>query len=83
MGRYEFLDQSAGSAALCIANGECSGLSSPSQIVAKLRQDAKTKTGSDPNVTGYYGFTYDPNSPFDMDNGNTRYYGYLEYVGGY
>jgi subtilisin family serine protease len=73
----------AGTAALCIANGKCSGLSSPSDIVAKLREDAKTKTGSDPNVTGYYGFKDDPNSPIVMDNGDTRYYGYLEHAGGY
>jgi adhesin HecA-like repeat protein len=73
----------AGTAALCIANGKCSGLSSPSQIVAKLRGDAKTKTGSNPNVAGYYGFKDDPNSPIKIDDTKNRYYGYVMYAGGY
>ncbi len=58
----------AGTAALCIASGACSGLS-PGQIIAKLRNDAAARPAS-------YGFTDDPNSP----NGN-RYYGHLEHVG--
>jgi subtilisin len=59
----------AGTAALCIANGTCSGL--PSDIIVKLRNDAAAQPAS-------YGFTGDPNSPI-----NTRYYGHLVYAGGY
>lgn len=61
----------AGTAALCIASGACSGLT-PSQIVAKLRNDAAAQPTS-------YGFTYFSNSP----NDTTRYYGSLGYAGGY
>jgi len=79
----------AGTAALCIAkrdvdgngtfepNGPCTGMT-PSQVISKLRSDAAARTGSDSSVSGYYGFTDDPNTP----NGS-RYYGYLEYAGGY
>jgi subtilisin len=59
----------AGTAALCIAKGGCSG--SPSAIISKLRSDAAARPAS-------YGFAGDPNSP----SGN-RYYGYLVYAGGY
>ncbi len=59
----------AGTAALCIASGGCSG--SPSAVITKLRNDAAARPAS-------YGFVGDPNSP----NGN-RYYGYLVYAGGY
>lgn len=59
-----------GTVALCIASGACAGLT-PSQIIAKLRADAASRPAS-------YGFVGDPNSPI----GN-RYYGYLEYAGGY
>jgi subtilisin len=79
----------AGTAALCIAkrdvdgngtfetNGPCTGMT-PSQVISKLRSDAAARTGSDNSVSPYYGFTDDPNTP----NGS-RYYGYLEYAGGY
>ncbi len=60
----------AGTVALCIGSGACAGLS-PSQIMARLRNDAAAQPAS-------YGFTDDPNSP----NGD-RYYGYLVYAGGY
>ena len=59
----------AGTAALCISSGKCSG--TPAQIMGTLRSDAQSRPAS-------YGFTNDPNSP----NGN-RFYGYLGYAGGY
>ncbi|MUL38315.1 S8 family peptidase [Gloeocapsopsis dulcis] len=61
----------AGTAALCIASGACSGLT-PNQIIAKLRSDAAAQPTN-------YGFTYFSNSP----NDTTRYYGSLGYAGGY
>ncbi len=60
----------AGTVALCIGAGPCAGLT-PGQIMAKLRSDAAAQPAS-------YGFTGDPRTPI----GN-RYYGYLDYVGGY
>ncbi len=60
----------AGTAALCIATGKCSGMT-PSQVMSKLWVDAAAQ------IPGY-GFKDDPKSP----NG-TRYYGYLVYAGGY
>jgi subtilisin family serine protease len=59
----------AGTAALCIASGKCSG--TPAQVIAKLRTDASARPAS-------YGFANDPRSP----SGN-RFYGYLGYAGGY
>jgi subtilisin family serine protease len=59
----------AGTAALCIATGQCTG--TPTTILQKLRSDAALRPAS-------YGFKDDPNSP----NG-THYYGYLAYAGGY
>ena len=59
----------AGTAQLCIA-GPCAGMT-PTQVRARLRSDAAAQPES-------YGFKDDPNSP----NGS-RYYGYLEYAGGY
>ncbi len=66
----------AGTAALCISSLNCTG--GPSDIMKKLRTDAANQPTS-------YGFDDDPNdpNPFVMDNGNTRYYGHLEYAGGY
>ena len=58
----------AGTAALCIQNGACAGLT-PRQVIQKLRLDAErynTTTG-----TGY-GFAGDPQRPTPG-----RYYGYL------
>jgi hypothetical protein len=43
-----------------------------------LRDDANTRSGSNPDVEGYYGYTDDPNIPK-----GARYYGYLAYVGDY
>lgn len=60
----------AGTVALCIGSGACTGMT-PSQIIAKMRNDAAARPAS-------YGFTDDPNSP----NGS-RYYGHLVYAGGY
>ena len=65
----------AGTAALCIAGGDCSGLA-PQQILEKLRNDAQQK--SDLAVTPYYGFTGDPNRPIGV-----LYYGHLEFAGDY
>jgi subtilisin family serine protease len=59
----------AGTAALCIATGNCTG--DPATIMQKLRSDAAAQPPS-------YGFTGDPNSP-----SGTRYYGNLAYAGGY
>jgi subtilisin len=59
----------AGTAALCLASGKCSG--TPAQVMATLRGDAQKQLAS-------YGFTNDPRSP----SGN-RFYGYLGYAGGY
>jgi subtilisin len=67
----------AGTAALCIATGACSG--SPSNVLAKLRNDAAAQPA-------YYGFVGDPNNPLPPSGGpnpKTRYYGYLVYAGGY
>ena len=59
----------AGTAALCIATGNCPG--TPSNVAGKLRQDA--------SVQGYaYGFEGDPHNPV-----NGKYFGYLVYAGGY
>ncbi len=62
-----------GTAALCIAVGACTG--SPATIMAKLRGDAAAQPAS-------YGFVGDPNHPISA-GGQTRYYGYLVYAGGY
>jgi subtilisin len=59
----------AGTAALCIGTGQCTG--TPSTVINKLRFDASTQ-GVD------YGFSGDPHSPI-----GDRYYGYLIRAGGY
>jgi subtilisin family serine protease len=59
----------AGAAALCIANGLCSG--TPSANIGQLRFDASVQPLG-------YGFTGDPTTPIAG-----RYYGYLVYTGGY
>lgn len=62
----------AGTVALCLSSATCSG--TPAQIASKLRTDAQNADGSNT-----YGFVQDPNSsPI-----TGRYYGYLEYAGGY
>jgi subtilisin family serine protease len=64
----------AGTAALCIGFGACSG--GPSQVIAKLRNDAAAQATS-------YGFVGDPNAPVTDGQGRTLYFGYLVYAGGY
>ncbi len=59
----------AGTAALCIATGNCPGR--PSDVMGKLRVDAALHSAG-------YGFAGDPNSPI-----GDRYFGYLIYAGGY
>ena len=59
----------AGTAALCIASGKCTG--GPTDIMSKLRTDAAARPAS-------YGFAGDPHT---VPAGT--YYGYLEYTGGY
>ena len=68
----------AGTAALCIAVGACTG--SPSQVISKLRSDAAARSAS-------YGFAGDPHNPITVNGGpggtKTLFYGYLAYAGGY
>jgi subtilisin len=59
----------AGTAALCIATGNCTG--TPANIMNTLRSDAAAQPST-------YGFLGDPNQPV-----GARYYGHLEYAGGY
>jgi subtilisin len=63
----------AGVAALCIATGECAGLS-PSQVIEKLRADAAKYNGAKKT----YGFDGDPLRPIP-----SRYYGYLIHAADY
>ena len=63
----------AGTAALCIATGKCTG--TPAQIIQKLVADARTYNLANPG----YGFVGDPLRPF----GDGRYYGYLIRAGLY
>ena len=63
----------AGTAALCIAQGQCTG--QPANVIAKLRGDAAANTTTD----GSYGFTGDPlHSPTPG-----KYYGHLIRADGY
>jgi subtilisin len=64
----------AGVAALCIASGECAGLS-PAQIIQKLTGDAAAYNIADPS----YGFLGDPLHTADP----SVYYGYLIRAGLY
>jgi subtilisin len=59
----------AGTAALCIATGNCAG--TPSDVMNKLRVDASVQSAG-------YGFLGDPNNPI-----MGRHYGYLVYAGGF
>ncbi|MEK6207998.1 MAG: S8 family serine peptidase [Chloroflexota bacterium] len=65
----------AGTVALCISSGKCTG--APADVIQTLRTDADPNSPN-PKVTPYYGFKGDPNSPVPG-----RYYGYLVYAGGY
>jgi subtilisin family serine protease len=60
----------AGTAALCIASGDCNGMN-PGQVAARLRADAADQPAS-------YGFAGDPRRRVPG-----RYYGYLVHVAGY
>jgi subtilisin len=62
----------AGTAALCISTGACTG--TPATIVQKLREDAATYNGA--NTA--YGFQGDPIRP-----ASGKYFGYLTRAGGY
>jgi subtilisin len=62
----------AGTVALCIATGACTG--TPSQIIAKMRSDAQSYN----QANSGYGFTGDPGHPV-----SGRYYGYLTRAGAY
>jgi len=66
----------AGTAALCLVSGGCTG--SPSSVRAKLRADAAARPAT-------YGFAGDPYAPISSGGKvpTTRYYGYLVYAGGY
>jgi hypothetical protein len=59
----------AGTAALCIGTGKCTG--TPAAVINKLRFDASVQSLG-------YGFVGDPRTPI-----GDRYYGYLVYAGGY
>lgn len=59
----------AGTAALCIGTGGCTG--TPSAVIDKLRFDASVQPFG-------YGFTGDPSNPV-----TGRYYGYLVFAGSY
>ncbi len=63
----------AGTVALCIASGRCTG--TPAQIIQKIRSDAAAR----PATSGFAG---DPRNPRTVD-GIMRYYGNLVYAGGY
>lgn len=65
-----------GTAALCIANGPCTG--NPQATLDQLRTDAAQQSSGDPTAPDYYGFIGDPNL-----GGSVNYYAYLEYAGGY
>jgi subtilisin len=62
----------AGTAALCFAQGACTG--TPAETIAKLRADAETYNRANPG----YGFTGDPLRPI-----TGRYYGFLLRAGLY
>jgi subtilisin len=68
----------AGTAALCIASssttGKCSG--GPSDVISDLRSDAQAKT----TQTSSYGFAEDPRN---ITTTGSKYYGFLEFAGGY
>jgi subtilisin len=68
----------AGTAARCIATGDCLG--SPAQVMSKLRADAQTA-----GTSGAYGFEGDPTDPLSSGGTSpkTLYYGYLIHAGGY
>jgi subtilisin len=65
----------AGTVALCLDRGACSG--TPAEIMQKLRADAAARPST-------YGFDGDPFRPIvAQGSGITQHYGYLAYAGGY
>ncbi|HZA84725.1 MAG TPA: S8 family serine peptidase [Actinomycetes bacterium] len=65
----------AGTVALCIDRGACSG--APADIIQKVRADAATRPST-------YGFDGDPFRPIvAQGSGITQNYGYLTYAGAY
>lgn len=68
----------AGTVALCL-DGPCAGLA-PSKVIEKVRADAQA------HATNSNGFTGDPLNPVTTGSKRkkvTRYYGYLDWAGGY
>jgi subtilisin len=66
----------AGTAALCLALGRCSG--QPSNVISTLRSDAAAQGAG-------YGFVGDPDNPIKTGGRfpKTLYFGYLVFAGGY
>jgi subtilisin family serine protease len=65
----------AGTVALCLDRGACSG--SPADIIRKVRADAAARPST-------YGFDGDPHRPIvAQGSGITQHYGYLVYAGDY
>jgi subtilisin len=68
-----------GTAALCLASGQCTG--GPSMVITTLRNDAANAATKTPGI----GFLGDPTEPITTGGRNpqTLYYGYLIYAGDY
>jgi subtilisin len=65
----------AGTVALCLERGACSG--TPADLMQKIRADAAARPST-------YGFDGDPFRPIvAQGSGITQHYGYLVYAGGY